>query len=94
MELLSSADDISLVVRLQVGSDGTWFVSIDGFGPSQTFPIKPITLVVRLRRIRKIGALRGSIRLHGSKHWAPLQTNSQLAELVRAWLLGSASEKQ
>jgi hypothetical protein len=91
VEAITSGEYISLVVRLQTDAEGTWFLHIDGADGQQDLPLVPATLVVRLRRSSPAGPLRGSIRLHGSDHWAPIQSNSQLEELVQAWLSSSES---
>ncbi|MEO7911034.1 MAG: hypothetical protein ABIV47_15430 [Roseiflexaceae bacterium] len=87
MEAGSSGEYISLVVRLQAAADGTWYVHVDGANTPHAFALTPITLVVRLWHASSTGTLRGSIRLHDSDHWAPIQSNGQLEELIRAWLL-------
>jgi hypothetical protein len=87
----TSGEYISLVVRLQAAADGTWYLYIDGANTPHAIPLAPMTLVVRLWRARPTGPLRGSIRLHGSDRWAPIQSNDQLEELVRAWLLSGES---
>ncbi len=86
------ADDyIALVVRLQAAADGTWYLSVDGTSGTTAIPLVPVTLVLRLWRGGSSGLLRGRIGLHGSDRWAPFQSNAQLEELVREWLLpGSA----
>jgi hypothetical protein len=86
------ADDyIALVVRLQSAADGTWHISVDGTTATTAIPLVPVTLIVRLWRSESGGLLRGRIGLEGSDRWAPFQSNMQLEELVREWLLpGSA----
>jgi hypothetical protein len=82
------ADDyIALVVRLQTAADGTWHLSVDGTSGTAAIPLAPVTLVIRLWRGGSSGLLRGRIGLHGSDRWAPFQSNAQLEELVREWLL-------
>jgi hypothetical protein len=81
---------ITTVVRVQMAADGKWYVYVEGTNTTQAIPLVPVTLVVRLWRASETGLLRGSIRLHGSDHWAPIQSNGQLEELVRAWLLSGA----
>jgi hypothetical protein len=66
-------------------------VYADSADTSRAIPLAPLTLVVRLWRSSPAGTLRGSIELHGSDRWAPIQSNGQLEELVRAWLLGGES---
>ena len=91
MEPEPTGNYISLVVRLQMAADGKWYIYIDHTSTTQAIPLAPATLVVRLWRASAIGPLRGSIRLHGSDHWAPIQSNSQLEDLVRAWLSSGES---
>src|SRR5690349_9504777 len=84
-----AADEyIVLVVRLQAAADGSWHLLVDGQDQKLTIPLAPATLVIRLRRLGEQGLLRGTIRLEGDQLWAPLQSNTQLEELVRAWLFG------
>jgi hypothetical protein len=82
---------ITVVVRLQMAADGKWYVYVEGTSTPQAIPLVPVTLVVRLWRASETGPLRGSIRLHGSDHWAPIQSNHQLEQLARAWLLSGNS---
>jgi hypothetical protein len=91
VETNSSGQYVSLVVRLQAASDGTWYLDVDGSNTAHTIPLLPMTLVVRLWRAGQSGPLRGTIRLHGTDHWAPIQSNGQLEQLVRAWLLSGES---
>ncbi|HEX6288330.1 MAG TPA: hypothetical protein VFZ66_04025 [Herpetosiphonaceae bacterium] len=77
-------DYTTLVVRLQTAADGTWYVYVDG--TPEALPLKPVTLVIRLWQ-HSSGILRGTIRLHDSDQWAPIQSNARLEELIRAWLL-------
>jgi len=77
---------IALVVQLRAATDGTWYMTIEGTHSAKAIPLVPLTLVVRLWRITDTEVLRGSIRLHGSDHWAPIQSNTQLEQLARAWL--------
>jgi hypothetical protein len=88
-----NGDYTTLVVRLHMGADGTWYVSVDGTDPQETLPLKPVTLIIRLWQQTGTGIVRGSIRLHDSDQSVPIQTNARLEELVRAWLLpgGAAS---
>jgi hypothetical protein len=82
----SSGDYIGLIVRLQVHADGDWYVSIGGTTTMEALPLRPISLIVRLWRSRDTGILRGNVQLSGSDRWAPIQSNDQLTELLRAWL--------
>jgi len=86
MESESTGAYIALVVQLRAATDGTWYVTIEGTHSAKAIPLVPLTLVVRLWRITDTEVLRGSIRLHGSDHWAPIQSNTQLEQLARAWL--------
>jgi hypothetical protein len=87
----SSSDYIALVVRLQAHADGNWYVSIGGTTTMEALPLRPISLVVRLWHSRNTGILRGNIQLSDSDRWAPIQSNDQLKELLRAWLLSDGS---
>ena len=91
MEAVTSGEYISLVVRLQATAEGAWYLHVDGAEGQRDVPLVPVTLVVRLQRASPTGPLRGSIRIHGSDHWAPIQSNGQLEDLIRAWLLSSES---
>jgi hypothetical protein len=82
---------LAVVVRLQKTVGGQWFIYVDDTNSTQAIPLVPVTMIVRLWRSSATGPLRGSVRLHGSDHWAPIQSNGQLEELVRAWLLGGES---
>jgi hypothetical protein len=88
MEPNPSGDYIAFVVQLRAAADGTWYIDIEGTHSATAIPLAPLTLVVRLWRISGTEVLRGSIRLPNSDHWAPLQTNTQIEKLVRAWLFG------
>ena len=92
MESDSSSDYITLVVQLQMTADGTWYLSVEGTDTVDVIPLVPVILVVRLWRASDTGLLRGTIRLHGSDHWAPIQSNVQLEELVQAWLLSGGDK--
>ena len=81
---------VSLVVRLQADAGGRWFVHVDGATQPLVVPLVPLTLVVRLWRTSETEILRGTIRLQNDR-WAPIQSNSQLEELIHAWLFGSGS---
>lgn len=91
MKATTSGEYISLVVRLQTNAEGIWYLHVDGADWQRDLPLAPATLIVRLQRNSTDGPLRGSIRLHGSEHWAPIQSNSQLEHLVHAWLSSSES---
>jgi hypothetical protein len=80
-------DYLTLVVRLQMGADGTWYVYVDGTKQFEALPLTPVTFVVRLWQHSSTGIVRGSIRLHDSDQWAPIQSNARLEDLIRAWLL-------
>jgi len=41
---------IALVVRLQTAADGTWHLYVIGADGSRSFPLAPLTLVIRLWR--------------------------------------------
>ncbi len=80
-------DYTTLVVRLQMAADGTWYVYVDGTKQFEAIPLTPVTFVVRVWQHSGTGIVRGNIRLHGSEHSAPIQSNTRLEELIRAWLL-------
>jgi hypothetical protein len=92
MESEPTGDYIAIVLQLRAATDGTWYVNIEGTHSAKAIPLVPLTLVVRLWRVSGKDVLRGSIRIQGSDHWAPIQSNIQLEELVRAWLLGGHIE--
>jgi len=91
MEPSSRGEYIALVVRLQTTAEGTWQLYVDGADGQRVLPLAPLTLVIRLWRSSDRRLLRGVVRLDGNDRWAPLQSNAQLEELVRAWLLGGAT---
>jgi hypothetical protein len=82
---------IALVVRLQTAADGTWHLYVIGADGSRSFPLAPLTLVIRLWRSGVEGILRGTIRFDGDDNWAPIQTNAQLESLIHLWLFGGGS---
>ena len=86
METDSPGHYITLVVQMQQAADGTWYLSVAGTYPVTALPLVPGILVVRLWQPSGTNLLRGSIRLNGSDQWAPIQSNTQLEALVRAWL--------
>ncbi len=89
MESEPPGEYLALVVHLRVADDDRWYLDVDGAGPDlpATVPLKPATLVLRLWRARATGTLRGSVRLHDSGEWAPIQSDVRLEQLVRTWLL-------
>ena len=87
MDREAPGEYIALVIRLQADRDGTWRLSVDGTTTSQALPLQPLALVVRLWRTTDTGILRGNIRLFESNQWVPIQSNTQLEQLIRAWLL-------
>jgi hypothetical protein len=91
METDSEGNYITVVVQLQLAADGTWHVSVTGTDSLEVIPLVPVMLVVRLWRAAGTDLLRGTVRLHGSDHWAPIQSNHQLETLVRAWLSSGGS---
>jgi len=88
MEPEPSGEYIAFVAQLRTADDGSWYINIEGTHSATAIPLAPLTLVVRLWRMSDTQVLRGSIRLPNSEHWAPLQTNTQIEELVRACLVG------
>lgn len=80
----SPEEYIAFVLYLRRTSDGVWNLTVDQKDGKQAYALVPITLVVRLWRARVGGILRGAIRLHDSDRWAPIQSNGQLEELIRA----------
>jgi len=91
MESEPAGSYVALVVRLQTAADGRWYVYVDGTDRVDAIPLVPLTLVVRLWRSNDSDVLRGSIQRQGGDQWAPIQSNTQLEELVRAWLFSSSS---
>ncbi|HEY0737939.1 MAG TPA: hypothetical protein VGD69_23680 [Herpetosiphonaceae bacterium] len=86
-----NGDYTTLVVRLYMGADGAWYVSVDGTHQLEALPLKPVTLIIRLWQQTGTGIVRGSIRLHDGDQTVPIQTNVGLEELVRAWLLAGGA---
>ena len=64
-------------------------VYVDGTIRSEPKPLVALTLIVRLWRAADTGILRGTIRLGDTDYWAPIQSNTQIEELARAWLSGA-----
>ena len=89
MDANLAGEYIAFVVRLEADTGGQWFVHVDGTTQPLVVPVAPLTLAVRLWRTSETGVLRGTIRLQDDR-WAPIQSNGQLEELIRAWLFGSA----
>jgi hypothetical protein len=92
MESEPTGDYIAIVVQLRAATDGAWYVNIEGTQTAKGIPLAPLTLVVRLWRVSDTDLLRGSIRLHGSEQWVPIQSNIQLEALARAWLSSGHTE--
>lgn len=91
MEAESSGEYIGLVVQLEADADGHWHISVDGTATIPALPLLPLALVVRLWRTTDTGTLRGHIQLAASDQSAPIQSNAQLEQLIRAWLLPGAA---
>jgi hypothetical protein len=91
MESEPTGDYIAIVVQFRTAADGAWYVYVEGTDKVEAIPLAPLMLVVRLWRANDTHVLRGTIRLHGSDHWAPIQSNAQLEDLVRAWLLSGGN---
>lgn len=87
MDTAAPGEYIALVVHLQADRDGTWQLSVDGTTTVEALPLKPLALVIRLWRTTDTGILRGNIRLFENNQWVPIQSNTQLEQLIRAWLL-------
>jgi hypothetical protein len=83
-------DYTTLVVRLQTGADGMWYLSVDG-SHQRELPLRPVTLIIRLWQPAGTDILRGSVRIHDSDQPVPIQSNTRLEELVQAWLLSGGS---
>ena len=92
MEPEHARENIALVLRLQQDDAGVSFVVVDGTSSVPPIALVPATFIVRLQRMMPGGVLRGTVRLHGTEHWAPFQSNVQLEELLRAWMSGVRSE--
>jgi hypothetical protein len=76
------------ILHVHATADGTWVVQLDGTRDPITAPLQPLMLTMRLWHAHETGLLRGMIRLHGTDLVAPIQTNNQLEQIVRHWLLG------
>lgn len=77
---------ITLTVRL-FRERGDWVLAVDGLGATRIIPLRPAIIVFRFQRTGAGNTLRGTVRLHGSDTWAPLQSSRRLERLVRVWLL-------
>jgi hypothetical protein len=82
---------IALVVSLQAAADGAWSIVVDGTPGMLSIPLVPVKLILRMWRAHDSGALRGTVRLHGTDRWAPIQSNVQIEQLVQAWLFGDGA---
>ena len=91
MESKQAGDYIAIVVQLRAAAGGNWYVDITGTHHPKALLLMPLTLIMRLWRTGDTQVLRGTIRLQGSDNWAPIQTNAQMEELLRAWLLSGDS---
>lgn len=91
METEPTGEYMAIVVRLRPGTDGTWYLDVEGTHSAKDIPVVPMTLVIRLWRPTGTNLLRGTIRLRDGDGWAPIQSNSRLEELVRDWLFGGDS---
>jgi hypothetical protein len=76
-----------VIVRLQPREDGKWYIHLEGLDPAPSIPLVPATLIVQLWRDSNAKVLRGTVRLHGTGHSATIQSNTQLIDLLRGWLV-------
>jgi hypothetical protein len=88
MDTHPGGEYVALAVRLEANAAGKWFVHMDGTLQPLVLPLRPLALSIRLWRASETGLLRGTVKLNDTDRWAPLQSNVQLEELVREWLLG------
>lgn len=89
MDLPDTHDSIAVAIRLQPDPYGSWSFHVEGTSYFDAIPLAPATLIVRLWRSDDSKILRGTVQLHGSTHTAMLQSNTQLIEIISAWLLGN-----
>ena len=96
MDLAPVGESMDLVVRLQIDAEGKWYVFIDGAHLPQAIPLAPVTLIIHIWRAGDAKILRGSVELHGSRHIVVIQSNAELLDLLRAWLVSDdeASARQ
>ncbi len=87
MDLAPIGESSDLVVRLQVDSAGEWSIAIDGAPIAQPIPLAPITLIIHVWRANGSKIFRTRIEIPGSEHSALIQSNAQLLDLIRQWLL-------
>jgi len=84
----TTGDNIGIVVRLTSAAEDGWRLLIDGTPTGALdLPLRPLTMVVRLRRLRGSGLLRGQLLFPESGANVPFQSGAQLEAIVRAWLL-------
>ena len=83
----SAGEYLHLVVRIQAGGDDCALLVNGPAGP-QRIALIPATFVIRLWRSGS-AVLRGSISLHGTDVVVPIQSNTSLERLIRAWLFES-----
>lgn len=82
----SAGDYFALVARLHADAQpAESLCSTRGATGQDDSHVAPI-IVVRLWRTRDRGILRGTIRLHESQYWAPLQSDARLERLLSACL--------
>jgi hypothetical protein len=91
VEPAPEGDYIALVVSLQAAANGVWSIVVDGTPGMRAIPLAPVKLILRLWRAHDSGTLRGTVRLHGTDRWAPIQSNVQIEQLVQAWLLDDSA---
>ena len=90
MEAEHDSDQIVLLVDVDQDTLGNWRILVNDTDQEMSYAVMPGTFVVRLRQAPETGTLRGVIQLRGSEYQAPIHTNSQLAAMVRHWLIGDA----
>lgn len=86
MEQPQLGETAALVVRIEETVEGRWQLQVESAESAADLPILPATFIIRVWQASDASVLRGTIHLHGSRHSAAIQSNTQLIELVRAWL--------
>jgi hypothetical protein len=72
------------------GGEGDCTLVVDSAAGQERIALRPATLVIRLWRSGSSMIVRGSISLEGASIVAPIQSNANLEQLLRAWLFDSA----
>lgn len=82
---------LGLVIGMEAGPEGDWQIRIDG-SRALLVPLRPVELVVRLRRPANERVLIGQVSLSGTDQWVPFRVSEQIVGVLREWLLAEPGE--